>query len=500
MVGFHVGDYDPTYPLVIDPMLVYSSYLGGSGEDYGLGMAVDAAGNVYVTGYTHSSDFPTNTNTIQAGFGGGTSDAFVTQIISASGAYTYGYSTYLGGDGDDSGYDIALDTVGDVYVTGNTYSTDFPTHNAIQTVRGGDTDGFVTQIISASGVYTLAYSSYLGGSGQDWGYSIAVDSVGNVYVAGQTSASDFPTTTNAIQPAFGGGYDGFVTHMISASGSYTYGLSTYLGGDSSDYSKDVAVGGVGNVYVTGGTGSSNFPTTTDAIQVAYGGGSLDAFVTQIISASGTYTYGYSTYLGGGDYDYGWGVAVPAGSVDNVHVTGYTDSSDFPTHDAIQAHQGGKDVFVTQIISAGGVYTYSYSTYLGGSGEDWGPAIAVDQVGNIYVTGRTKSSDFPIRVAVQATHANTDTYDAFVTQIISASGAYTYGYSTYLGGDGDDWGYAIAVDGAGNAYVTGQTQASDFPTTTNAMQSGYGGGWRDAFVAKIRPPYQVYLPVVMRQYP
>jgi hypothetical protein len=415
--GFYISAYDPALPLVIDPELAYASYLGGSGNDVGLAIAVDGAGSVYVMGATVSSDFPTTTNAIQPGHGGGPADAFVTKIVSAGGVYTYAYSSYLGGSGNEYGYAIAVDGAGDAYVAGQTTSSDFPTTtNAIQPGYGGSTDAFVTKIVSAGGVYTYAYSSYLGGSGDDRGRGIAVDGAGDAYVVGQTASSDFITTTNAVQPGYGGGsYDAFVTKIVSAGGVYTYAYSSYLGGSGNDEGLAIAVDGAGDAYVAGMTDSSDFFTTTNAIQPGHG--------------------------------------------------------------------GGNDAFVTKIVSADGVYTYAHSSYLGGSGYDVGRGIAVDGPGDAYVVGETRSSDFFTTTnAIQPGHGG-GTDDAFVTKIISAGQVYSYGYSTYLGGSGDDAGRGIAVDGAGDAYVAGYTWSSDFITTTNAIQPGHGGG-NDAFVIEI----------------
>jgi hypothetical protein len=317
-VGFRVSGYDPGVPLLIDPVLVFSTYLGGTGYDYGYGIAVDDAGNVYVTGETDSSDFPTD-KAIQPTYGGGDRDAFVTQIAKAGGVYTYGYSTYLGGTGDDWARAVAVDGDGKVHLTGHTNSDDFPTHNAIKPTYGGgwEGDAFVTQIISANGVYTYGYSTYLGGSEGDFGYDIAVDGDDNAYVTGETDSWGFPTV-NAIQPSYGGDGDAFVTQIISASGVYTYGYSTFLGGGGGDYGRGIAVDGDGNAYVTGETSSPDFPTH-NAIQPSLNNWG-DVFVTQIISASGVYTYGYSTYLGGSDcYDSGYGIAVDGDG--NAYVTG-----------------------------------------------------------------------------------------------------------------------------------------------------------------------------------
>ena len=496
-VGFRVGAHDPVLPLVIDPVLGYSTYLGGNRDDIGYGIAVDGFGNAYVTGQTWSSDFFTTTNVISSSLRGN-SDAFVTQIIRAGEVYTYGYSTYLGGSNEDYGYGIAVDSAGNAYVTGGTQSHNFPTHKAITTTLRGPTDAFVTEIISAGGVYTLGLSTYLGGASIDYGTDIAVDSVGNVYVTGETMSSNFFTTTNAIQPAYGGGGplggDAFVTQIISASGAYTYGYSSYLGGSEIDRSWGIAVDGSGSVFVTGDTKSDDFPTHK-AIDPIYDGSHpnyyKDAFVTHIISASGAYTYAYSTYLGGDFPDSGRGVTVDGGG--NTTVVGNTSSNNsFPIHNAVQptygggTATGGGDAFVTQIVSASGSYTYGYSTYLGGARNDMGYDVGLDSGGNATVTGWTQSSNFPARYAVDGTLG--DTYgDAFVTQIISASGSYTYGYSTYLGGTRFDAGRGIAVDDTGSAYVTGETQSDDFPTA-KAIDPSYAGAspyyYRDAFVAKI----------------
>jgi hypothetical protein len=487
MVGFQVSAYDPSLPLVIDPELVYASYLGGSSQDRGESIAVDDQGSIYVTGWTDSTNFPTTANAIQADQGA--RDAFVTQIISTGAVYTYGTSSYLGGSSTDYGRGIAVDGEGNVYVLGQTSSSDFPTTtNAIQPAYGGSTDVFVVHIIEAGETYTYAISSYLGGSSFDYSSDIFVDSHGSLYVTGDTGSTDFPTTTNAIQPSHGGGFwDAFVTQITGAGGVYTCSYSSYLGGSSDEEGNGIAVDDDGSAYVTGNTESSDFPTTTLALQPAHGGGLSDAFVTQIVSAGGIYTYGYSSYLGGSDNDWSHGIAVSGDG--SIYLTGDTRSSDFPTTtQAIQpVHRGGGwDVFVTQIASAGGAYTYSHSSYLGGSGNDQVYGIAVDGHGSVYVTGNTESSDFPTTTNTMQPGHGGGSVDAFVAQIINAGGIYTYGYSSYLGGSGYDYGYGIAVDSHGNAYVTGNTSSSDFPTTTNALQPGYRGGG-DALVAVIFEP-------------
>jgi hypothetical protein len=481
-ITFRVADYDRSKALVIDPVLVYSTYLGGSGTDYPFGIAVDSVGNAYVTGYTDSPNFPT-VNAIQSSIDGN-ADAFVTKINASGTALVY--STYLGGSGGAEAFGIALDSIGNVYVTGYTGSANFPTINAVQSSFGGGDDAFVTKI-NASGT-ALLYSTYLGGSGTDIAYGIAVDSIGDAYITGLTNSPNFPTV-NAIQSTFGGGgcglppfcdgtgyYDAFVA-KINASGTALV-FSTYLGGIFDDRGYSIAVDSADNVYVVGSTTSTNFPTVNAIQSVFSGGGTIDAFVTKI-NASGTALV-YSTYLSGSSFGqtYPFGVAVD--SVGNAYVTGSTSSSNFPTVNALQSTFGGGsvDAFVSKINGSGTALVYS--TYLGGTGNETGHGMAVDSSGNAYVTGYTGSTNFPTLNAIQSSFGGGDA-DAFVTKINASGTALVY--STYLGGSSTETGLGIAVDSAGSAYVTGVTNSPNFPTV-NAIQSTFGGGNLDGFVAKI----------------
>lgn len=487
-VSFQLGAYDPAYPLVIDPQLNYASYLGGSGDDYGRGIAVDSLGNLYVTGETTSSNFP-SLNAVQGSFGGGSWDVFVTQIISASGVYTYGYSTFLGGSANDFGRGIVVDGAGNALLTGQTLSSDFPTPNAVDNSYGGNGDAFIAQIANSGGTYSLGYATYLGGNAYDDGRAIALDTGGNVWVTGETlSFSSLPTTTNAIQPVSGGGNpisrDAFVIAIVNAGGTYTYAYSSFLGGSGNDWGNGIAADGLGGVYVTGQTLSrSDFPTTSNAIQPVFGGGThfSDAFVTRIVSDSGVYTYAYSSFLGGTSEDIGRGIT--ADSVGNAAIVGSTRSPNFPVMRAIQPSygSGAYDAFVTQLISVSGSYTYGYSSYLGGSNVDQAFGVRMDDQGGMYLTGETASDNFPTHRAWFNTRGGG--YDAFVTHIVSTSGVYTFGYSTYLGGSGTDSGQAIALPPVipGDVFVAGYT-TGDFPTYL-PTQAGYGGGVHDAFVAR-----------------
>jgi beta-propeller repeat-containing protein len=488
-VGFQVAAYDVKRPLVIDPVLFYSTYLGGSGSDFGLGIAVDTSGNAYVTGLTTSANFPT-LGAFQPTIVG-PSDAFVTKLNPTGSGLVY--STYLGGSADDQGIGVAVDTSGNAYVTGHTFSSNFPfTTGAFQTSFGGGTlDAWIAKL-SASGS-VLLYSTYLGGSAEEFGgQAIAVDSAGTMYVTGATRSTNFPTTVGAFQTTRHGAQDAFVTKLNpGGSGAADLVYSTYLGGNDAastfpEGGFGIAVDVFGRIYVAGRTGSTDFPTSIGAFQTALKGRE-DAFVTKLNPAGGgAADLVYSTYLGGSGIDHascGGGPGAlaldPSGA---AYVTGLTDSVDFPTtNGAFQpSYQGGTfDAWVAKLDPLG--VSLMYSTYLGGSGEDRGCGIAVDPMNNAYVSGHTASTDFPTLNAIQSAFAGVQ--DAFVTKINPTGTALIY--STYLGGTGDDVGFGIALDALPNpnAYVSGFTASTDFPTTAGAFQTSNAGSY-DAFVAKI----------------
>ena len=472
--GFHVARYDARRPLVIDPVLSYSTYLGGSGGDYSQAIAVDASGNAYVTGSTNSSNFPTTAGVPQLAYGSGTYDVFVTKLNASGTALVY--STYLGGSGADEAWSIALDGSGNAYVAGYTESGNFPTTaGAYQHAYGGGPfDGFVTKL-NAAGT-ALIYSTYLGGNGFDNVLGIATDGSGNAYVTGVTGYGNFPTTAGAYQTGSGGGYDAFVTKLNAAGSALVY--STFLGGSGEDDGSSIAVDSGGNAYVAGSTASSDYGTTPGAYQTGYGGGTFDAFVTKL-NASGTAAI-YSTYLGGGGRDEALAIAVDGSG--NAYVTGTTAYFligstayyDFPTSGgAPQTNYAGgaSDAFVTKLNATGTALVYS--TFLGGSGEDKGRGITVDTDGNAYVTGWTASSNFPTTANTYQPFYGGGSRDAFVTKLNAAGTALVY--STYLGGIGGDISYGIPIDASGNVYVTGYTSSSNFPTTAGAYQIVYGTG-------------------------
>lgn len=341
---------------------------------------------------------------------------------------------------------------------------------------------------------SISYATYLGGTAEDDGNAIAIDSSGNTYVAGQTASTNFPTVAGSYSTMNAGGFDAFVT-KISADGS-TLIYSTYVGGSGDDSGNAIAVDTSGNVFVAGQTASStNFPTTTGAFQTSFGGGSLDAFVFELNSAGTGLTY--STYLGGTGDDIATGIALDGSG--NTYVVGSTTSTNFPTHNPIQAEGDGVSRgFVTKLNSSGSGLVFS--TYLGGSSNDFAAAVALDSSNNVYVTGATQNPSFPTTAnAFQKTcgtdgTCNAGLADAFVTVFKSDGSAFVY--STFLGGENADQGYGITVDSTGDAYVTGATASLHFPLKS-PIQSTYGGGPEDAFVTALNPAgsallYSTYL--------
>jgi hypothetical protein len=480
-IAFAVGAYDHSRALVIDPILSYCTYLGGSGNELANAIAVDAAGNAYVTGLTGSTNFPTTAGALQSAKGAGF-DGFVAKLNAAGTGLVY--ATYLGGSGDDFPTGITVDATGKAYVTGDTNSTDFPTTTgALQTSNGGgQQDAFVAKL-NATGS-ALVYSTYLGGNDLDVSSGIAVDSSGNAYVTGFTASTNFPTTAGALQSAKGAGGDGFVAKLNAAGTGLVY--STYLGGSGDDLAEGIAVDAAGDAFVTGTTDSTNFPTTAGALQASNAGGD-DAFVSKLNAAGSALVY--STYLGGSGDDVAEGIAVD--SAGNAYVTGFTVSTNLPTTaGALQTSSAGGDkAFVAKLNAAGTGLVYS--TYLGGNGTDVAYGIAVDAAGEAYLAGATNSTNFPTTPGAPQTsfagatvgQINGDfSGDAFVAKLNVAGTALVY--STYLGGSNDDLARAIAVDAAGEAYLAGSTMSTNFPTIAGALQTSTVGGFVHAFVFKL----------------
>ncbi len=467
-VCFQVAAYDRGRPLVIDPILSYSTYLGGSGrEELGGGdIAVDpVTGDALVTGTTTSTNFPT-ANPLQPSLRGG-ADAYVARLRADGQALVY--STYLGGSfGGEAGYGIAVDSrTGSAIVTGWTTSFDFPTANAIQPTMRGFSDAFITRLRPDGAA--LVFSTYLGGTGRETGYAVGADSsTGDAFVTGSTNSNDFPTV-NALQPARAGGDDAFVTRLRP---NGTIVFSTFLGGNSSENQYEhsgIAVNSVtGDVLITGRTNSTNFPTV-NPLQPTPGGYS-DAYVARLRADGSALVY--STYLGGSNDEYPEDIAVDPVTGDAL-VTGGTSSIDFPIANPLQAaRRGNADAYVARLRADGQALVYS--TYLGGSGNEGATGIAVDPAtGDALVTGETYSSDFP-----ETHHFGPPGGGAFVTKINATGSAVVYS-AILAGGFGRDIATGPAT---GEAVVMGSTTSTSFPTV-RPLQPTLGGS-RDVFVAKV----------------
>jgi hypothetical protein len=498
-VGFSVGGYDASQPLTIDPLLVYSTYLGGALQDIGRAIAVDRGGNVFVTGQSSSLNFPTNR--AFRGTNSGGADVFVARLNTNASAFLY--STYVGGSNADIGFGIAVDVGGNAYVAGTTESGNFPTRNPVQSVLKGSSDAFLFKL-GTNGT-NLIYSTYFGGNYSETAYAVAVDGgTNNAYIAGGTGSdnkNDFPSAPS-FQSKFGnsatytlGSIEGFVARFnTSSSGNSSLPWWSWLGGNDDDIVRAITVDGSNGVYVTGETTScsdcgANFPVL-NALQPTFGGWLdefiyvTDAFVTKIHTNGNSMIW--STYLGGTSDDVGYGIALDASN--NVFVAGSTSSTNFPVTNAFQSMNGGAghffvtdDAFLVKIRANGG--SLAYGTYLGGDLRDEAQAVAVDIAGNAWLTGLTFSADdFPTNnVQLQAGFGGDS--DAFATMINpNVSGSNSLLFSTYLGGRGQESGFGIAVDTNANCYIVGQTSGTN--SSSGVVQPNYGGGTADAFVTKI----------------
>ena len=527
-VGFTLNDYDPSRPIVIDPVLAYSTYLGGTGTDgdSASAIAVDVTGDVYIAGVTDSTNFPFTTGSYQqtnAGAASSTNNAFIAKLNPAGSALIY--STYLGGSGNTQAFGLAVDASGDAYVTGATFATNFPTTSgAYQTATKASSTGYNAFVTKLNPTGTaLVYSTLLGGSGNgtgtgEQGNGIAIDSSGDAYVVGYTYSSNFPVTTGAFQTANNAVAnaieDAFITKLNPTGTALVY--STFLGGSGAglngegDLANAVIVDSSGDAYVTGEAGSADFPTTSGAYQttnLAAGNTQANAFVTKLNPAGSALVY--STYLGGSKNASGSALAID--SSDDVYVAGYAYYTDFPvTSGAYQktnnaASISASNAFVTKLNPTG--TSLLYSTWLGGSGieisaynadGDCASGIAIDATGDAYVTGVSFSSNFPVTSgAYQTTNnaASNKAFNAFVTELNPTGSGLVY--STYLGGSGYVFGtmgyyrgddaLGLALDSSGNIYVAGVAFSADYPVTPMPFQSvnrAVGNSGSNAFITKI----------------
>jgi uncharacterized protein (TIGR03437 family) len=461
-VRFVFGSYDHSRQLVIDPVITWSSYFGSASADSGEAVAVDSSGNIYLAGSTISA--------------AGDVNAYVAKLNPA-GATTL-YTAVFPGSANDLAHAIAVDSTGSAYVAGETSSSDFSADGTyfVPRTANGLPHVFISKLDPLG--QTLLYSHYVAGSGSEIAYGVAIDTATNAYITGATNSPDFPVTTGAAQTTRPGGVEAFVMRF-DPTGTRIYG--TYLGGSGSDDGFAIAADSSGDAFVTGQTNSTNFPVTSSVYQPKVGGG-YDAFVAKI-SPGGTLVF--ATYLGGTGDDSGSGIAVdPSGA---TYIAGEAGSGDFPTLKAYQKTFGGGsgDIFVAKLNGDGA--TLAYSTFLGGTGEDSGNAIAIDSAGNAYFTGSTTSGDLPLANAFQSTNAGVVT--AFVAGLDATGSSLLF--SSYLGGAGGasastvgDSGSAVVMNCASGLVVVGTTSSTDFPTTAGTFAPAYLGGGSDAFVAKI----------------
>jgi hypothetical protein len=471
LVSFGLPAYDHTQPLVIDPAVTFSTFLGGSMGDGVTAMTLDSAGNIYLFGITNSPDFPITSGAYQTKLPGNI-NAFVTKLSSDGSQIIY--STYLGGNDDDTPKGMAIDSANNVYLTGQTSSKDFPVMNAFQPEPHAYATGFVTKL-SPDGS-KLIYSTFLGGSSSDYIEAVAVDQNNEAIVVGTTTSLDYPLV-NALQPTCPGCPNGgsAVITKFSADGSALL-FSTYFGSAGQDFAQGVALDLSGNIYLTGFT-QPPFPTTPNAFQTTCNSNIDCVFVSKIDASGQNLVYS-------GVLDDAWGTAIAVNAAGNAFVTGYAGPSFLVTPGAFQttpgAPSGDVDAFVTEVDSTGS--SLVYSTYLGGQNPDQAWAIALDSSNNVYVTGQTDSINFPLQDPLQSLFYQ-GVPSVFVSELNSTGSVLLF--STYWGGGaggyGSQQGNAIALDSAGNIYFAGSTQVPDFPVVNPIQSQLLGPG--DAIIAK-----------------
>ena len=506
-VGFEVGAYDRGVELTIDPVIVYSTFFGGNSQETIYDMALDPAGNIYVTGTSQdAAGFPTTPGAFQAAKPGivNTSDAFVSKFNSSGSALVY--STFLGGSGDENNTvvsgrpaRIAVDAAGNAYVAGVTQSANFPVSgNAADPTYGGTSpsnspDGFYVKFSPTGG---FLYGTFIGGTDRDFATGIGVDAAGNVYVSGftrsDTVTEGFVTTAGAHQTAIGGAQDNFLV-KFDTNGARTY--ATYIGGTGAEsiyeVSGSLAVAPNGICYVTGDTASTNFPIVNGR-QGTNGGGQNDVYLAKYdTTIAGAGALLYSTYLGGNNDDSANSVVIAGGGT--VFLAGQTRSANFPIQGGLfPTFQGGLvDAFVAKVdTTLAGAASLTYSTFLGGTANDNAWDVAVDAAGGARVAGDTQSADFPMAGPVLSTFA---TIQGFLSELNPAGSALTFS-TYYLPGGNFKTVTTVVVDANGNSLIAGgennvlgnPPSASGFPLV-NAFQTTYGGGDADGFIARFGNP-------------
>jgi len=475
-IGFTVGDYDSTKPLVIDPTLVFSSYLGGMAADTGRSMLALPSGETLIGGDSFSSDFLTNATT-------NNSDVFVGRLTKNGGTFSY---LFFGGKGNDIATGLATDATGNfVYLAGFTESTDFPIFKSVNSALAGPSDAFVVLLKPAESA--ILSSSLVGGSGQETSVSVAVDTAGSAYLTGRTTSLDFPTQ-GAIQPAYGGGdSDAFVTKLSTDGASLVY--STYLGGTGTENllaRTGIKVDSSGNAFVVGDTQSGNFPTL-GALRAAKSGpaATFDGFIAKINPTGSGFVF--STFLGGSDDDFATALAIDG--TGNSYITGRTRSTSFTGSSAARSSTSNSDAFVAKLNATGSALTYL--TFVGGSpGDEQSNAIAIDTAGVAVIAG-SAGSGLSTANAIQSFFKGGQS-DAFVARLTPAG---VVNFSTYLGGSGDEVANGVTLDSDGHIFLDGFTDSQDFLVFAALRTTNNGG--RDIFLARIDPDEAVNRPVLLQ---
>lgn len=477
--GFALAHYDRARTLWIDPLL-QSTYLGGTGESgiNDMALARDGSSDVYVAGYTNSVNFPGTTGGAQPAHAGGGRDAFVARL--SPDLTQLRQATYLGGSSWDTVEGIAIGSSGDVYVAGNTSSADFPgTSGGAQATWAGQTDAFVARLNGT--LTTLTQATYLGGGAWEYAKAIAVSTSGEIHIAGVTESADFPVDADAAQPALGGSGDVFVARL---SADLTTRLqSTYVGGSAIDYPTGIGIGSSGDIYVSGTTGSIDFPGVGGGAQNTHAGGGEDVFVVRL--SGNLKTLMQSTYFGGSGDEHiecDGGSAVAVSAAGDVYVSGVTGSADLPgtAGGAQPSLQGSNDAFVARLSAD--LTSLQQSTYLGGStGFEYACTVALHASGDVYAAGFTNSIDFPGTAGgAQATFGGSG--DAFVARL--NANLTSLQQSSYLGGASAEKSNTVVQSPGADVYVAGYTESVDFPGTAGGYQPISSGGTSSGFISRL----------------
>jgi PKD repeat protein len=468
--GFELLDeYNKNYTLIIDPVLNYSSYVGGSNEELCWDIAIDSSANAYVTGYTYSSDFPTTLGAYNRTYCNST-DVFLFKLNPNGSSLVY--STYFGGNGSEWAEGITVDFYGNSYITGMTSSYNFPiTSGALDTsYNGGDFDVFLLKL-NPNGS-SLNYSTFIGGKDLDKAYGITIDSIGSIYIAGETNSSNFPISSSAFDSTYKK-WDGYVVKVNSIGSKIIY--STYIGGIKNDVCYNIITDRAGNAYITGWTNSNDFPNTTGSFDTTFNGGT-DGFILKL-NKRGT-KINYSTFIGGSQNDYSYGISLDEDN--NAFITGLSESSDFPTSSGAfdSSYNGFLDVFVLKLKGNGS--DIMYSTFVGSNRDEIGYDIEVDNNGNAYITGLTGSTNFPTTIGAYDTTYN-GLFDVFIIEL-NPEGS-KLNYSSFIGGTHYERCFGIEIDSTSNVFIAGHTYSIDFPTTKMAYDTSFNG-IQDCFVTKL----------------